>query len=151
MGDVAGTQKLGLGLEWVFRLVLAGFFILAGLLKIQNPQELVTAIESYQVIPYKASVLLALFMPWSELLAGTGVLTKKLYRGSLLTLTFLLVVFVVALMQGLFRGLDVTCGCFGSSDQQNQTNYAWLITRDIMLIVVACSLWIRHSRTDQQI
>ena len=88
-------------------------------------------------------------MPWLEVLAGLGVLFKKLYSGSLLVLSLLLVLFVIALAQGWFRGLDVTCGCFGSAEQENQTNYAWLILRDLVLLLIAATLWMRQSLEDR--
>lgn len=136
---------------WILRLiriVLAGFFIVAGGLKIVDPKSLTAAIETYQVLPYSFAVLLSLYMPWLEVLAGLGVLFKQFYSGSLLIIGALLLLFTVALVQGWVRGLDVTCGCFGNTDQENQTNYPLLVGRDILLLVGAVLLWIRHARQD---
>jgi hypothetical protein len=146
---MAQSPEVGQWLERLFRVILAGFFIVAGALKIWDPKSLTAAIETYQVLPYSLSLLLALFMPWLELLAGLGVLFKKLYSGSLLLLSLLLILFVLALAQGWFRGLDVTCGCFGSAAHDNQTNYAWLILRDLVLLLVAGTLWLRQTLEDR--
>ena len=148
---MARTPQLGRWIDFAFRLILGGFFIVAGLLKIRDPKALTAAIETYQVLPYSISVLMALFLPWLELLAGIGVAFRKLYKGSLLILVLLLLMFVMALAQGWARGLDVTCGCFGDPDHENQTNYAWLITRDILLILIAVKLWIRQTLLDKQV
>ncbi len=90
-------------------------------------------------------------MPWLEVLAGIGVLTQKLYSGSLLIIGALLLLFIAALVQGWIRGLDVTCGCFGSTDHENQTNYPLLIGRDLLLLVATFVLWIRHTKKDKQV
>ena len=148
---MADKPELGKWLELLFRLILSAFFVVAGVLKIKDPQALTTAIETYQVLPYSLSFLLALFLPWLELFAGLGVAFRKLYGGSLFMLTVLLVVFIIALTQGWIRDLDVTCGCFGSADHENQTNYAWLIVRDLLLILIAYTLWIRHIHQDRQV
>ena len=148
---MAKSREIGSWLELFLRIVLAAFFIVAGSLKIWDPKALTAAIETYQILPYSLSVLLALYMPWLEVLAGLGILCKKLYSGSLLILSLLLLLFIVALTQGWFRGLDVTCGCFGSGDHENQTNYAWLVIRDLMLLALAGALWIRQSFPDRQI
>lgn len=137
-------------MELIFRWIPAGFFIVAGILKIKDPPSLTVAIETYQILPYQVSVVLSLFLPWLEVFAGLGVAFKKLYQGSLLILILLLGVFVIALAQGWARGLDVTCGCFGSANQENQTNYAWLIVRDLLLLLMVTTLWIRHLASDKQ-
>ncbi|MDA0348255.1 MAG: DoxX family membrane protein [Verrucomicrobia bacterium] len=148
---MARTPQLGIWIELTFRLILGVFFIVAGLLKIKDPKALTAAIETYQVLPYSISVLMALFLPWLELLAGIGVAFRKLYKGSLLILGLLLLMFVIALTQGWVRGLDVTCGCFGNPDHENQTNYSWLIIRDILLIFMVAKLWIRQTLLDKQV
>ena len=87
-------------------------------------------------------------MPWLEVLAGLGVLFKKLNGGSLLVLGALLILFLAALGQGWVRGLDVTCGCFGNADHVNKTNYPLLIGRDILLLAAVVVLWIRQTGQD---
>jgi putative oxidoreductase len=148
---MAQSQEVGRWLELSFRVILAGFFILAGVLKILDPKALTAAIETYQLLPYTASLLLALLLPWMEVLAGLGVLFKRLYGGSLMILALLLLLFIIALTQGWIRGLDVSCGCFGSADHENQTNYAWLILRDLILLAIAGTLWIRQALSDRQV
>ena len=148
---MAESKEIGRWIERTFRLILAVFFIAAGVLKIMDPRALTTAIETYQLLPYELSFLMALYMPWLEVFAGLGVLFKKLYQGSLLMLLVLLFVFLIALLQGWVRGLDVICGCFGNADHENQTNYGWLIVRDIFLLVSAYSLWIRQAHSDKQL
>ncbi|MCB1121379.1 MAG: DoxX family protein [Verrucomicrobiae bacterium] len=147
---MAPTRDVGYWFEWILRLILAAFFVSAGVIKILDPKSLVAAIETYQVLPYRLSFLLAFFLPWVEVVAGVGILLKKLYRGSLFSIAGLLVLFIIALAQGWFRGLDVTCGCFGGASHENQTNYGWLILRDLLLLVVVGTLWIRQAQEDRQ-
>lgn len=145
---MAGASQLIVWIERIVRWVLAGFFLVAGGLKIIDPKSLTAAIETYQILPYAAAVVLSLYLPWLEVLAGLGVLLKKYYGGSLLILTALLALFTVALLQGWVRGLDVTCGCFGNPDHVNQTNYPFLVGRDLLLLAASLVLWIRHLKQD---
>ena len=41
---MAGTHRLGNAIELALRLILAGFFIVAGILKIKDPKALTAAI-----------------------------------------------------------------------------------------------------------
>ncbi len=151
MANLAEKSEIGFWFELILRLILALFFLIAGVLKLIDPKSLTTAIETYQLVPYTASFLLALILPWMEIFAGLGVLLKKCYRGSLLILCGLLIVFIVSLFQGYIRGLDVICGCLGGAYEENQTNYIWLISRDLVLLLFAWTLWIRQSRKVKQI
>jgi hypothetical protein len=51
-------------------------------------------------------------------------------------------VFLVALGQAWLRGLDITCGCFGSAATGSASAYSSYFLRDGLLIaVIAFLLW----------
>jgi putative oxidoreductase len=93
--------------------VIAGIFLLAGVMKIYDPQGFALAIMEYQLIPWWGIVVLAVYMPWLELLSALALFIPGWRRASLITLILLLVVFSLALVIVLLRGIDIRCGCFG--------------------------------------
>ncbi|MBP8651755.1 MAG: hypothetical protein KBI48_13740, partial [Deltaproteobacteria bacterium] len=50
----------------------------------------------------------------------------------------LLLLFATALGISLFRGLDISCGCFGSTAGQGIT--WWYLVRDIILFLMGCTV-----------
>ena len=112
------------------RLLLAGVFIYAGLQKVGRPLLFADEIEMYGVLgPGAALSLLAVVLPWIEILCGVALLGGMLMRGSALILAVFNVVFIVvisyrsaAIMNA--EGIPLTqvffdCGCgFGPT-------YAW--------------------------
>ena len=68
-------------LEWIFRLVLAGAFLLAGYGKAREPIQFLFDIRSFHLVPDPYAALLALGLPWLELFCAAGILLKRLYLG----------------------------------------------------------------------
>ena len=97
------------------RLVLGFIFIFASIEKIAQPEEFAKAITNYRLLPTPAVNLFAIVLPWVELLAGLFLILGLLVRGSSLLLTFLLSLFALAIAISLARGLDISCGCFGTA------------------------------------
>jgi uncharacterized membrane protein YphA (DoxX/SURF4 family) len=124
--------------------VVAGIFIFAGLTKIvdldhllahlqqlqfasaladlrnlslANPAEFASDIDNFKILPWAVSVALAFYLPWLEVFCAVGLLFRFLYRGALVVLITLIVVFTLAITAAKLRGLDITCGCFGHGSQ----------------------------------
>lgn len=114
------------------RIGIGGLFVYAGAVKALDPVLFLKDIESYRLLPYVPAVLTALYLPYLELVAGVCVIFKKLDRGALGVLMGLVVVFILALVSAWARGLDVSCGCFGTRGAG--ANYPWLLTRDLFIL-----------------
>lgn len=97
--------------ELVCRLLLGGIFVYASIDKILHPAEFAKVVYNYQILPAMASNLTAMFLPWLELFAGLALLVGIWRAESSLTLSLLLVVFIIALSVNLVRGVDIDCGC----------------------------------------
>ena len=54
------------------RIVLGGVFIYASIDKIMHPEEFAKAIGNYHVLPFGLENLLALTLPWLELIADSA-------------------------------------------------------------------------------
>jgi uncharacterized membrane protein YphA (DoxX/SURF4 family) len=114
-------------LELGCRLLLAGVFISAGLLKIVDPPGFAKAVFNYQILPVLASNVVAVALPWVEVLAGVALLAGVLRTESALILTGLLVVFMAAIAIALARGIDVECGCFGTGSKGRRASLLTLV------------------------
>lgn len=101
----------------LLRLAVGGVFIWAGALKAWDPASFAEAIDRYRMFPYAISAVLALYLPWLELVAGSALLVRMADLPALLTLMSLTVAFTAAVLGAYVRGLDLTCGCFGATDR----------------------------------
>jgi len=102
------------GWNWVLRLVLGGAFILAGLLKISDPAKFAEDVSNYRLLPYEWTNLVAIFLPWIELVTGLFLLTGVWMKAAALVATAMTLTFFVVIVSALARGLNIECGCFGT-------------------------------------
>jgi putative oxidoreductase len=121
------------------RIVLAGLFALAGGLKLLDPAAFAAEIHRYQLIPWWGCALLALLLPWLEICVGIGLLTRSFSRGALVWVTALLIIFSLALLSAMLRGLSIDCGCFGRLWQSTGT--FWPLVRNGVLLGITVFLW----------
>lgn len=121
---------------WGYRVLrwgLALVFLYAGVLKLADPRSFALVIEAYGLVPDGLLMPLAVALPALEVLAALGLIADL--RGSLTTISALLVIFILVLGYGLWMGLDVDCGCFGPEDPEGKA-YAAIrpaIYRDLVL------------------
>lgn len=118
---------------WILRMGLAGVFVYAGAMKLSDPAGFAVEIEGYRLVPQVAAAWTALYLPWLEIVVGIGVLLPRWCRGAALLQATMLVVFIGALSTTWWRGLDVSCGCFGGGAGES-ANYAVAIGRDVVLL-----------------
>src|SRR3989442_13732092 len=97
----------------IMAIIVGGIFIYAGALKALDPVGFANGIDNYKILPWAISVRFAFYLPWLEILAGLALVFRFLYRGGLLILSALLLIFLGATVAAKVRGLDITCGCFG--------------------------------------
>ena len=116
----------------VLRIGLGGLLVYAGTVKALDPAQFASDVRSYQMLPEPMPAIVALYLPWLEIVCGFCLAMRRLYAGSLSIVIVLMVAFTLAISQAAVRGLDITCGCFGKP--QNATNFTWLITRDLMIL-----------------
>ncbi len=116
------------------RIVIGITFIWASVDKIFHPAEFAINIYNYRMLPYWAINLMAIIMPWLELMCGTLMIVGPLWRGSAFMIGVMLVVFIVALSSAIARGLDINCGCFSVGEEGHAVGVDLLI-RDILMLV----------------
>ena len=118
---------------------MGGVFIYASLDKIRHPELFAEAVYNYQLSPEAAVNLVALCLPWLELLSGGLLVLGVWVRGSTLILSGLMIVFMGALGINLARGLDVYCGCFTTQGSSPMTILT--LFRDSLFLVLALFLF----------
>lgn len=105
-------------LLFVFRLVVGGVFIWAGALKIAEPLDFAQSIENYRAFPHSLVFLIAIVLPWVEFMSGAGLIVGVFKKSCALVVSLLLAGFIGLVALALLRGIDTTCGCFGSFSRQ---------------------------------
>ena len=100
---------------WVLRVAIAGVFVYAAVPKLIDPSEFATSIQNYRVVPEEVVGHLALFVPVFELVIALALLVPQYQRGAAVLATLMLAVFSAAMAQARWRGIDLSCGCFGAA------------------------------------
>ena len=122
------------------RLVLGGVFLFAGASKVFDPGTLAASIRTYDLgLPEWFVSLSARALPYLEVLLGLYLLAGLFTRTSAWATNALTTLFLLALLQGAARGLEIDCGCFGSS--AGETSNLWLAAaRDAGLLALGLHL-----------
>ena len=81
-------------IQFTFRLVLGGVFIWTGLLKIIDPLEFAQSIANYRTFPRLFVLLLALILPWIELICGVCLILGLFQESSAVILSGMLIGFL---------------------------------------------------------
>jgi len=100
-------------ISFIFRIIVGGIFLLAGLAKISDPVRFLLTLREFQLFPEVIIRFLAVYLPWLEFILGLFIMLGILYRTSSLMLAFLNAVFTLAILSVIIRGIDIDCGCFG--------------------------------------
>lgn len=129
----------------LLRCAIALLFLYAGAVKLWKTQDFAYDVQSYQLTSWTVSILIAVYLPWLEVVAALALLAKRLYLGALILSITLLTVFLAALGSAWWRGLDITCGCFGP--EENKTNYPLHVGADLALVAAVALLLIHESRS----
>ena len=125
----AGIYRM---IELAARIVVGLVFLLYGLDKIAHPEDFARAIANYRLLPEALVNLVAVTLPWVELVCGLLLLAGQWVRSAALVSAFLLGVFVVAVSITLARGLDINCGCL-NADAGRKVGLR-LLVEDLLLI-----------------
>ena len=120
----------------ICRVILAAIFLLASVPKIIAPQEFAVAVFRYQLLPDAAINLMAIFLPWIELVAAIAILIPRTSAAAAAIFFGLLAVFTVAISIDLVRGIDISCGCFTLDADAGPIGW-WEVVRDVGFLTLA--------------
>ena len=99
-------------LTLISRFVLGVVFLLFGLTKVGVPGAFATSINGYEMnLPSGLVTVMAVGLPLLEVAIGILLLVGLWTRLSAAIAGVLLVIFLIAMIQAMFRGLSPDCGC----------------------------------------
>lgn len=128
----------------VLRICFGGLFIFAGVNKILQPKAFAEVVFNYRILPDVLINLVAVVLPWVEVISGLCVVLKRCVTGGLTILNGLLILFSGLIIFNIVRGVDISCGCFSTEIETVSTTAMWLeVARDIGLLGIGLLLF-RH-------
>ena len=122
---------------WVLllcRLVLGFTFVVAAWPKIGDPASFAKIIFGYDIFPAQTINLLAIWVPWIEMITGICLILGIWALPSLTILNGMLTAFIVIISYNLLRGHSFDCGCFSVGASSQASDAVWLLVRDIGLL-----------------
>lgn len=130
---------------FLLTLVLSVIFIGASFYKIKSPVEFAHQIYNYHLSPPWLINPVANILPWFQLFCGLGLLWKPLAKGASCGIVGMMLIFQLALASALFRGLNISCGCFNAG-----ATPATILTfgRDFLFLVLAVLVAWKIGRTE---
>jgi putative oxidoreductase len=168
-GRLPDHQGRSTVIKWInllLRIVLGGVFLLSGIVKIWNVQvktpsedrgaitlqlsrtpdhsKFAEDVLNYRVPPRSLNHLVAITLPWIELVAGALLMLGIWVRPSACVIGLMMVVFVIAIGQAVARGLNIDCGCFGTLEGRK----VGLIALAEDTVMLAMAAWLFRSEKD---
>ena len=96
----------------LIRLFIGGLFIFTGISKIVDPALFAKEISFYRMLPDFTINLLAIILPWLEVIVGILFILGIRVKANILLLVGMLLMFNFAVAVAWARGLNINCGCF---------------------------------------
>lgn len=100
---------------FLFRVIVGFVFIFASIHKIADPESFAKSIENYRVLPIFFINVVAITIPWIELIIGLFLIFGVLIKASSFITAFLMAFFSILVLLTIIRGIDISCGCFSSN------------------------------------
>jgi uncharacterized membrane protein YphA (DoxX/SURF4 family) len=121
------------------RLVLGAVLLIAGAIKIADPQASVQAVAAYELLPKALETPVGWALPFGEVALGLLLMVGFGTRVAAIGAGALMVLFIAAVASAWARGLAIDCGCFGGGGQvaPGETRYLQEILRDVALVALA--------------
>lgn len=120
------------------RVYIGGVFIYASMYKIGYPVEFAQNIASYQIVPFWAVNLLAIVMPWTELICGILLVVGLRSKSAVAIIAGMLLLFTLAILLSLLRSIPIGCGCFHSMEEP----MSWTtLLRDLIWLAMAIHIY----------
>ena len=124
--------------------LIALVFLTDGLGKLMDTESIAVLIEGYGFIPEPWLMPIAILLPFFEVMATFGLFFNKPW--AIFSIGVVSMLFIVIFAYGIWLGLDVDCGCFGSGEPELEA-YSGLrsaLVKNIFLLLTTGYLTYRH-------
>jgi uncharacterized membrane protein YphA (DoxX/SURF4 family) len=140
MTGTAVTRQWVRIVSTVLRLGLGGVWLVAGALKIGDPNGMVRSVRAFRILPESAVHPVAYAVPFIEVALGLLLVLGLATRAAAVASGLLFAVYLAAISSAAARGLRIDCGCFSSGGDLTAgapTRYTEEIIRDGLLFAAS--------------
>jgi len=121
------------GLYHAIRVILGFLFLFAAIHKIFEPSKFAVVIYNYRVLPVELLNLVAIIVPWIEILVGMALLIGVWVEAAALVLNSMTLFFIVLIISAIARGLNIECGCFSLDPEGSLVSWKRVLEDTLML------------------
>jgi len=128
--------------ELAARWILGLTFIYASYHKIVAPADFAKIIYGYDLFPHDIINLIAIFLPFVELISGLALILGMYPRSAVMIINGMLLAFVTVLSINLIRGHEFDCGCFSAQKAGYLSSTAPMLIRDIIYLILGLQVFL---------
>ena len=132
----------------LLRIVLGIIFLWASWEKIVHPSRFADIIDAYRILPSPTVNFVAIVLPWVEALCGLCLVSGCLTRGGVLLVDMMMLIFIIAFVVNMYRGIETTCGCFSLSTATGDRTY-FNLARNVVILLMGLAALIYEIKKDQ--
>ena len=124
---------------FALRLALGVALVVAGGLKVGHAPDLASAIAGFRLLPSSIIPLLALILPFAEIVLGLYLAIGLFTRASAWIGAAQFSLYAAAIASAVVRGIPANCGCFGPGDaaRADWPHVAFDVVLALVCLVVA--------------
>jgi len=126
-------------IEMAFRWILGITFIYASYYKILSPTDFAKMVYGYNLFPEVLINLIAIVLPFVELISGLCLLLGIYPRSAALIINGLLLAFILILTINIIRGYEFDCGCFSA---EKAGSPKMMVARDVIYLVMGLQIFL---------
>lgn len=102
---------------FIFRVLLGGVLLVAGVLKIGHPAALAASLAGFRLLPPAIVGPVALALPYIELVLGAYLIAGLFTRVVAVVAALQFLCYGAAIASAVLRHIAANCGCFGPADK----------------------------------
>ena len=129
-------------IELASRWILGLTFIYASYHKILAPADFAKIVYGYDLFPHATINLIAIILPFIELVAGLALILGIFPRAAVLIVNGMLVAFIIVLSINLIRGHEFNCGCFSIKEAGYLSSAKPTLVRDIIYLMLGIQVFL---------
>lgn len=143
--------------QYLFRFILGGLLIFAGVLKMQDNTALFESVAYITWLPIGFKSFVIDLLPYVEVLVG-GLLIFNLFPIITVPIaTGIYLIFFLFAIYGLSQGIEGDCGCFGELGEStligsllgSQFGWKMVIRNGVFLLMAGFLFWKPSSKSDE--